>query len=98
MQLTSSVPAYSYHMVHVNVYDLFYFYLIMYTMNTVYISAIWKLLVNRNSLKTGRLGRSRDRPVYRESTVPVIVRSDAKWSDFIKYVIVGLIVGSDVLW
>ena len=69
MQLTSSVPAYSYHMVHVNVYDLFYFYLIMYTMNIVYISAIWKLLVNRNSLKTGRSGRSRDRPVYRESTV-----------------------------
>ena len=65
MQLTSSVPAYSYHMVHVNVYGLFYFYVILYTMHTMYISAICILLVNRNSLKTGRSGRSRDRPVIK---------------------------------
>jgi len=73
MQLTSSVPAYSYHMVHVNVYGLFYFYVILYTMHTMYISAICILLVNRNSLKTGRSGRSRDRPVYRESTVYIYI-------------------------
>ena len=69
MQLTSSVHAYSYHMVHINVYGLFYFYVILYTMHAMYISAICILLVNRNSLKTGRSGRSRNRPVYRESTV-----------------------------
>ena len=63
------------------VYGLLYSYMILYTMHTMYISAICRLSVNRSSLKTGRSGRSRDRPVLAESTVYAIGHYQKKISN-----------------